>query len=68
MGPHKVVVDGDVLELHGVPVGTEDLRIAPRRDHEVRVHRALGLVQRVNERTLLVSAELHHVSPYWGGL
>lgn len=66
VGPHEVVVDGDVLELHGVPVRAEDLRVAPRGDHQVRVHRALGLVQRVQERTLLVRAELHHVSPYWG--
>lgn len=66
MGPHEVIVDGDVLELHGVPVRPEDLLIAPRGDHQVGVHRALGLVQRVHERTLLVRAELHHVSPYWG--
>lgn len=66
VGPDEVIVDGDVLELHGVPVGPEDLRIAPRGDHQVGVHRALGLVERVHERTLLVRAELHHVSPYWG--
>lgn len=65
--PHEVVVDGDVVELHGVAVGAEDLRVAPRGDHQVRVHRALGLVQRVHERTLLVRAELHHVSPHWRG-
>lgn len=65
VAPHEVVVDGDVLELHGVPVGPEDLRVAPCGDHQVGVHRALGLVQRVHERTLLVRAELHHVSPYW---
>lgn len=65
VAPHEVVVDGDVLELHGVPVGSEDLRVAPCGDHQVGVHGALGLVQRVHERTLLVRAELHHVSPHW---
>lgn len=64
--PHEVIVDGDVLELHGVPVGPEDLRVAPRGDHQVGVHGALGLVQRADERPLLIRAELHHVSSYWG--
>lgn len=64
VGPHEVIVDGDVLELRGVPVGPEDLRVAPGGDHQVGVHGALGLVQRVHERTLLLGAELHHVSSY----
>lgn len=65
VGPHEVVVDGDVLELHGVAVGPEDLGVAAGGDHQVGVHGALGLVQRVHEGTLLVRAELHHVSPDW---
>lgn len=66
VGPHEVIIDGDVLKLHGAPVGPEDLRVAPRGDHQIRVNRALGLVQRAHERTLLIRAELHHVSSYWG--
>lgn len=66
MRPHEVIVDGDVFELHGVTIRPEDLRIAPIGYHQVWVNSALGLIQRVQERTLLVRAELHHVSPYWG--
>jgi len=66
MGPHEVIVDGDVLELRGVLVGPEDLWVAPRGDHQVGVHRALGLVQRAHEGQFLSRAELHHVSSYWG--
>lgn len=64
--PHEVVVDGDVLELHRAAVRPKDLCVTPCGDHQVRVHGALGLVQRVHKGTLLLRAELHHVSSYWG--
>lgn len=66
MGPHEIIVDGDVLKLHGVPVRPEDVSVAPCGDHQVRVHGALGLIQRVHKGTFLVRAELHHVSSYCG--
>lgn len=66
MGPHEIIIDSDVLKLHGVPVGPEDLSVAPRGDHQLRVHGALGSIQRVHEGTLLGRAELHHVSSYCG--
>lgn len=66
VGPHEVIVDGAVLELRGVPVGAKDVRVVPGGDHQVRVHRALGLVQRVHKGALLIGAELHHVPPHCG--
>lgn len=65
VGPNEAIVDGDVFKLRGVPVRAKDARIVPRCDHQIGVHRALGLVQRVHERTLFLRAELHHVSSHW---
>lgn len=66
VGPHKVIVDGAVLELRGVPVGAKDVGVVAGGDHQVRVHRALGLVQCIYEGALLLGAELHHVPPHCG--
>lgn len=63
VGPHKVIVDGDVLKLRGVSIRPEYLLVPPRSNYNVRVHRALGLVQRGHESSLLIGTELHHVSP-----
>lgn len=65
VGPNEVIVDGDVFKLRGVPVRAKDARIVPRCDHQIGVHRALGLVQCVHERTLFLRVELHHVSSHW---
>lgn len=65
VGPNEVIVDGDVFKLRSVPVRAKDARIVPRCDHQIGVHRALGLVQCVHERTLFLRVELHHVSSHW---
>lgn len=59
--PHEQIIDADVLKLNRVPVRTEDLRVTARRDHQVRVWSALGLVQRVHEGAFLLRVQLHHV-------
>lgn len=64
VGPHEIVIDSDVIELHGVPVRSKNLSESSGRYNYVRMYCALGTVQSIQESSPLIRIELHYVSSH----